>query len=307
MQSMIRIRKRSANGIRQSWDNRLFDALANTFLILLTIVTIYPLWFILVASFTDYKLINAGSLLLYPKGFHLMGYEKVFADWRIWSGYMNTLIYTVGGTAFGAIVTILAGYAFSRKDLPGSGILMKLFIFTMYFGGGLIPTYIMIKNLGLLDTRLLMILQSSISVHNIIVVRSFMKTNIPDELLDAATIDGCGNGTFFVSIVMPLSKAIFAVMVLYIAVSHWNSYFNALIYLTDRYKYPLQVFLREILLQTTQNHEIMEDAEMALQVQQMTATIRYSVIVVSTAPILCVYPFIQKYFVKGVMIGSVKG
>ena len=165
----------------------------------------------------------------------------------------------------------------------------------------------MIKNLGLLDTRLLMILQGSVSVHNVIVVRSFMRTNIPDELLDAATIDGCGNGTFFMSIVMPLSKAILAVMVLYIAVSHWNSYFNALIYLTDRYKYPLQVFLRQILLQTAENHELAEDVEAVMEMQQMVATIRYSIIVVSTAPILCLYPFIQKYFVKGVMIGSVKG
>ena len=307
MQRMIRIRGRSANRIRQSWDNRLFDALANTFLILLTIVTLYPLWFVLVASFTDYKLINAGTLLLYPRGFQVAGYKMVFADWRVWTGYANTLFYTVCGTAFGALVTILAGYAFSRKDLPGSGILMKLFIFTMYFGGGLIPTYLMIKNLGLLDTRLLMILQGSVSVHNVIVVRSFMRTNIPDELLDAATIDGCGNGTFFMSIVMPLSKAILAVMVLYIAVSHWNSYFNALIYLTDRYKYPLQVFLRQILLQTAENHELAEDVEAVMEMQQMVATIRYSIIVVSTAPILCLYPFIQKYFVKGVMIGSVKG
>ncbi len=307
MQRMIRTRGRSANRIRQSWDNRLFDALANTFLILLTIVTLYPLWFVLVASFTDYKLINAGTLLLYPRGFQVAGYKMVFADWRVWTGYANTLFYTVCGTAFGALVTILAGYAFSRKDLPGSGILMKLFIFTMYFGGGLIPTYLMIKNLGLLDTRLLMILQGSVSVHNVIVVRSFMRTNIPDELLDAATIDGCGNGTFFMSIVMPLSKAILAVMVLYIAVSHWNSYFNALIYLTDRYKYPLQVFLRQILLQTAENHELAEDVEAVMEMQQMVATIRYSIIVVSTAPILCLYPFIQKYFVKGVMIGSVKG
>ena len=292
---------------KKSWDNVLFDVIANAFLILLTIITIYPLWFIVVASVTDYQLVNSGTLLLYPKGFNTLGYQRVFDDWRIWSGYINTIIYTVGGTIFGTLVTVMAGYAFSRKDLPGSGILMKLFVFTMYFGGGLIPTYILIKSLGLVDTRILMILQGSISVHNIIVVRSFMKSNIPDELLDAATIDGCGNGTFFASIVLPLSKAIFAVMVLYIAVSHWNSYFNALIYLTDRYKYPLQVFLREILLQTTSSNEIVEDAEMALEMQQMTATIRYSVIVISTAPILCVYPFIQKYFVKGVMIGSVKG
>lgn len=293
--------------MKKSWDNRLFDALANTFLIVMVVITLYPLWFILVASVTDYKLINSGTLLLWPRGFHLMGYRRVFQDWRIWSGYINTIIYTVGGTLFGAVTTILAGYAFSRRDLPGSGILMKLFIFTMYFGGGLIPTYIMVNKLGLLDTRLLMILQGSISVHNIIVVRSFMKTNIPDELLDAATIDGCGNGTFFVSIVMPLSKAILAVMVLYIAVSHWNSYFNALIYLTDMHKYPLQVFLREILLKTVQNADVVENMEEVLEMQQMAATIRYSMIVVSTAPILCAYPFVQKYFVKGVMIGSVKG
>ena len=293
-----------------SWDDIVFSVVTKVFLLFMVLITLYPVWFVVVASFSDPVYVNSGTFLIVPKGFTLKGYVEVFKDERIWIGYMNTILYTVTGTILGTMVTVLAGYALSRKDLPGRSLIMKLFVFTMYFSGGMIPFYLVVKSMGLVDTRLSMIILGSVSVYNIIVVRSFMASNIPDELFDAATIDGCGNGRFFVQIVLPLSKAVMAVIVLYIAVSKWNSYFNALLFLTNSDKYPLQVFLRQILLAgeaMVNNTETMQDMAAAAELRNMAMVVKYSVIVVATAPIICVYPFIQKYFVKGVMIGSVKG
>lgn len=294
--------------IKNSWDDRIFDWVCNGFLFLFVIVVAYPLWFVVMASFSDPMYVNNGSFLLWPRGFTIEGYELVFGDSMVWIGYLNTIIYTVGGTVLGVAIVMLAGYALSRKDLIGAPTVMKLFVFTMYFSGGTIPLYLVIQKLGLLDTRLLMIVLGSVSVYNIIIVRSFMASNIPNELHDAAIIDGCGNGKFFFQIVLPLSKAVAAVMVLYIAVGYWNSYFNAMMYMTDSFKHPLQVYLRDILvLSSTLAGNTDIDPEVQMKMEQMTMIIKYAIIVVSTAPILCVYPFIQKYFVKGVMIGSVKG
>jgi len=236
----------------------------------------------------------------------------VFKNKDVWTGYLNTLLYTVCGTAFGTASVVMAGYALSKKQLWGGSLIMKLYVFSMYFSGGLIPLYLVIKELNLINNRLLLIVLGSISVYNIIIVRSFMKSNIPEELEDAATIDGCGQGIFFLKIVVPLSKAVISVIVLYIAVSHWNAYFNAMMFMTDEAKYPLQLFLREILLLVSSITNSMADGEIIdpeylAQLQTSAQVIKYSMIVVATAPILCVYPFIQKYFVKGVMIGSVKG
>lgn len=294
----------------QSWDDIIFSVVTKLFLLIMVFATLYPVYFVVVASFSDPIYVNNGTFLIFPKGFTLKGYIEVFKDERIWTGYINTIIYTVGGTVFGTLVTLLAGYALSRKDLPGRSIIMKLLVFTMYFSGGMIPFYLVVKGMGLVDTRISMVILGSLSVYNIIVVRSFMSSNIPDDLFDAATIDGCGNGRFFAQIVVPLSKAVIAVIVLYIAVSKWNSYFNAMLFLTDSDKYPLQVFLRQILLAgeaMVNNTETMQDMAAAAELRNMAMVVKYSVIVVATAPIICVYPFIQKYFVKGVMIGSVKG
>jgi len=294
--------------LKQSWDDRLFNWICNIFLFLFIIVVFYPLWFVVMASFSDPVYVNNGSFLLLPKGFTTEGYQMVFGDSRVWSGYLNTIIYTVGGTALGTIVTVLAGYSLSRKDLVGRNIIMKLMVFTMYFSGGTIPLYLVVQGLNLLNTRTVLMILGSVSVYNIIIVRSFMVSTIPDELHDAAIIDGCGNGHFIAKIVLPLSKAVIAVMVLYIAVAHWNSYFNALMYITDSSKMPLQLYLREILvLSSSLANSFDVDPELQEKMQHMSMIIKYSMIVVSTAPILCVYPFIQKYFVKGVMIGSVKG
>lgn len=296
--------------MKKSWDDRLFDWISGLLLICFVIIVFYPIYFVVIASVTDPVYVNNGSILLYPKGFTLLGYEKVFQDKRIWLGYGNTILYTVAGTALGTAAVVLAGYALSRKDLPGRKILMKLMVFTMYFGGGMIPFYLVVKSLGMVNSRFAMIILGSVSAYNIIMVRSFMESNIPNELMDAAKIDGCGNGRFFYQIVMPLSKAIIAVIVLYIAVGYWNSYFNAMIFLTDSDKYPLQLYLREILMMSTaasNPQNIISDPETLIQMEKMTQVIRYGVIVVSTVPIICVYPFVQKFFVKGVMIGSIKG
>lgn len=295
---------------RESWDDRLFSFACVAFVAILVIVVLYPLYFVLIASFSDPMYVNSGELLLYPKGVTLAGYEKVFGDPDVWTGYANTIFYTVVGTALGTMIVLMAGYAFSRDDLPGSGIMMKLFVFTMYFSGGMIPLFIIVNELGLVNTRLVIILLGSVSVYNIIIVRSFMSSNIPKELLEAARLDGCGNVNFFFRIVMPLSKAVIAVMVLYIAVSYWNSYFNAMIFLRDNDLKPLQLYLREVLLAASAAQNTLSDsmdAEAVELVAKQANLIKYSTIVVSTVPILCVYPFIQKHFAKGVMIGAIKG
>ncbi len=287
-----------------------YDVVSNVLIVLLVILVFYPLYFVVIASFSDPTYVNSGEPLLWIKGFNTLGYEKVFENKDIWIGYGNTILYTVCGTIFGTFCVLLAGFVFSRKNLPGKNVFMLLFVFTMYFSGGLIPTFTIVKSIGLLDSRLLMIVMGSVSAYNIIVVKSFMESSIPDELADAAMIDGCGIGRFFWLIVVPLSKAIIAVIVLYIAVAHWNSYFNAMVYLQDPNKQPLQMILRELLL-VANNYQSMAgteiDPEVLQRLQESAMLIKYSVIVVATAPILCVYPFVQKYFVKGVMIGSVKG
>ncbi|MCI8441035.1 MAG: carbohydrate ABC transporter permease [Provencibacterium sp.] len=296
------------NAIKEPTFDRVYFAITKILLIALLIIILYPLWFVLMASMSDAQYVNNGTLLFYPRGFTGLGYQRTILNEKVWIGYGNTILYTVGGTLIGTFCTVLAGYSLSRSDLPGGSVIMKLYVFTMYFGGGMVPFYIVVRNLGLLDTRFLMIIVSCISVYNIILVRSYFVTSLPKELYEAASIDGCGNGRFLFQIVIPLSKAIIAVIALYVAVSYWNSYFYALIFLTDYHKYPLQIFLREILLTANQNTaDTATDPSAAQMLAQMSSVIKYSVIVVSTVPIICVYPFIQKYFVQGVMIGSVKG
>ena len=286
-----------------------FNAIVVLILLFLIVIMAYPIYFVLVASFSDPTYVNNGEMLLYPKGFTLLGYEKVFEESRVWIGYGNTLLYTVLGTALGVFFTMMAGFSLSRRELPFRNVIMGYFVFTMYFSGGLIPYYMVIKSLNLTNTRFLMVIISSIAVYNIIITRSFMLSNVAEELRDAARIDGCGDGRFFFQIVMPLSKAIAAVLVLYLAVTYWNSYFNPMIFLTDRSKSPLALYLREILLTVSTNAQasVTSDASAAAMLQKMSQVIKYGIIVVSTLPIICVYPFLQKYFVKGVMIGSVKG
>ncbi len=299
---------KNPNAIKEPAFDRAFYTITFILLLALLVVIIYPLWFVLMASFSDAQFVNNGTILLYPRGFTTLGYERTLQDSKIWMGYLNTIIYTVGGTVVGTFFTVLAGYALSRDDLPGAGFIMKAFVFTMYFQGGMIPFYIVINNLHLQNTRFLMIIITCISVYNIILVRSYCASTLPKDLYEAASIDGCGNTRFMFQMVFPLSKAIVAVIALYIAVGYWNSYFYPMIFLSDYSKLPLQNVLREILLVANMNTADTGTDPMAAQrLAQMSSVIKYSAIVISTVPIICVYPFIQKYFVQGVMIGSIKG
>lgn len=296
------------NAIKEPLFDKVFYIVTFVILCLFLVTIIYPLWFVLMASFSDAQYVNDGTLLFYPRGFTTLGYERTLTDPKIWTGYGNTILYTAGGTLIGTFCTMLAGYALSRDDLPGAGFIMKAFVFTMYFQGGMIPFYILINNLHLSNTRFLMIIITCISVYNIILVRSFCASTLPKDLWEAASIDGCGNVRYMFQMVFPLSKAIVAVIALYIAVGYWNSYFYPMIFIQDANKLPLQNVLREILLVANMNPADTGTDPMAAQrLALMSSVIKYSAIVISTVPIICVYPFLQKYFVQGVMIGSIKG
>lgn len=291
---------------RETTQDRVLNVIFYVIVTLFMLVCLYPVYFVIIASVSSSAAVNSGRFLLWPEGFHISGFEFVFQDPRILTGYSNTILYTVCGTLLGLICSLASGYSLSRKDMPGRNIIMLLLVFTMYFSGGLIPTYLVVRSLHLTDTRILMIILGSISVYNIILIRTFFQSNLSSELQEAAFIDGCGNIRFFVQFAIPLSKAIVAVIALYLAVGYWNSYYNALIYLTSQDKKPLQLFIREMLMQSDTATDI-ADAELASQYMQMVQVIKYAVIVIATVPIMCVYPFLQKYFVQGVMIGSIKG
>lgn len=275
-------------------------------LFLIILLCAYPVYFTLIASFSSSTYVNSGIMMLYPMGFQTEGYKFVLTDWRISTGFLNSVIYTVAGTALGLAVSLMAGYSLSRKDLPGRSILMAVMVFTMYFSGGLIPTFLVVKQLGLVNTRLILILLGSVSVYNIILIRTYFQSTIPTELQEAAFIDGCSNIRFFFQFAVPLSKAICAVIALYLAVGYWNAYFNAMIYLNDNSKKPLQLFLRDILLSAKQTDD-QTSGELTSEFNQMVLVIKYAIIVVSSVPMMLIYPFLQKYFVQGVMIGSLKG
>lgn len=293
--------------------DRVFLCINYLFLAIAFLVTLYPMIFVLSASISDPHAVASGKMILWPVGITFSGYEHLMQYKDIWTGYANSIFYTVLGTIFNLAATIPAAYALSRKDLPGRGAIMGLFIFTMYFSGGLIPAYLNMKSFQLLNTRTIMLLSGLLSVYNLIVSRTFFANSIPWELHEAAQIDGASDLQIFGKIILPLSKPIMAVMMLYYGVDHWNTYFNAMIYIKDRSKFPLQLFLREILLQAqAAASSIVEGADAetlkAMLAQQDTANLlKYGVIVVATLPMLIMYPWMQKYFAKGVMIGSVKG
>ena len=292
---------------RQSAFDIGFDVVSTLLLIIALLIVLYPLYFVLIASISDANSISLGKVILLPKNIDLVGYRRILQDNRIMNGYVNSILYTVASTVIGTMTTILAGYSFSRTDLVGRKALMMVYVFTMYFSGGLIPTYLVVKDVGLLGSPWAVILMGAISVYNIIIARSFFSSSIPVDLYEAAQLDGCSNGRFFISIVVPLSKSIIAVIALYYAVAQWNGYFNALIYLSKQNQYPLQMVLREILLSSQSVQADVTDVDAIQEMQRIAATIKYGVIVVASLPMLMLYPFIQKYFVKGVMIGSVKG
>ena len=258
-------------------------------------------------GYAEFVAVPEGQLLPIPKGFTLEAYENVFKQERILQGYANSILYTVLGTCWNLVLTIPLAYVLSRKKLRGRWLLTIYFLIPMYFSGGLVPQYIQVKNLGLLNQPYTLIILGGLNIYNMIVARVYFQTAIPGDLYEASKIDGASEFRTFFSIMIPLAKPIIAVITLYYAVGHWNAYFNAMIYLNDVDKYPLQLILREILLASQISLDDMVDVEAMVAKQGLADILKYALIVVATAPILCVYPFIQRYFIKGVMIGSVKG
>lgn len=300
-------KSRGSSRVRSSRSDRIYYAISGVLLGLLLILVTYPILFVLSASFSSGDAVATGKVLLWPVEFSLEGYEAVFRNPNIVRAFGNTILYTAVGTAINVSMVMIAAYPLSRRDLRGRGVLTFLFTFTMFFSGGMIPSYIQILRLGLMDSIGAMVLPGALSVYNMIVARTFIQSSIPYDLFEAASIDGCSDAKYFFSMVLPLSKAVIAVIALFSAVGHWNSYFSAMIYLNDRDKFPLQIILREILIMNKVDLSMVMDPEMQIALAHTADVLKYSLIVVATAPILVVYPFVQKYFVKGVMIGSIKG
>ncbi len=297
---------KSKNRVRQSTDDRIFDFVVTLIGILIMLIVLVPLIFVISASFSDPDLVLRGKVLLIPRGITFRAYTLVFENQEIWVGYKNTLLYTFSGTAINIVLTVMAAYPLSRREMVGRRFFTLVVLFTMYFNGGLIPTYLLVRNLGMYNTVWAILIPGAISTYNLIVAKSFFEQSIPQELYESARLDGCGSLRTLISIVLPLSKAILAVLVLYYGVAHWNAYFNSLIYLRDSSKHPLQVVLRNILLLGQTEQMGSNDVGMGEKIKMVEA-IKYSVIVVSSVPILLLYPLAQRYFVSGVMIGAVKG
>lgn len=294
-----------AFGRPKTTSDRIFSAIVVILSIIIFLIIAYPLWFIIIASISNSDLVNLGKVTFWPRDIRLYGYQQIIKDARIWNGYGNTIFYVVVGTALNMVVTMPAAYALSRKTFHARNKIMLYFVFTMFFNGGLVPTYMTINQLGLISTRTIFLVFMALNTFNLIIARTFIENSIPDELYEAAVLDGCSHFYFFIKVVIPLSKAVISVLVLYYGVYHWNDYFNALLFNSNSDFEPLQIVLRRILLL----NEAFSSGSgvMGGYAQSSADQVKYAVIIVSTLPILCVYPFIQKYFEKGVMIGAVKG
>jgi len=296
--------------IRDSGGDRWFTVINYSILSLFLLSVLYPLLYIVSASFSSSEAIVSGRVWLWPVDFTLDGYKAVFHHKLIWSGFRNSLFYMAVGTAINVTMTVLAAYPLSRRDLYGRHYFMFLFVFTTMFSGGLIPFYILVKDLGMLDTVWAMLLPGALGVWNVVITRTYFQTSIPEEMLEAAQLDGCSDFTFVRKIVLPLSMPIIAVITLFYAVGHWNQYFSAFIFLKTQGLYPLQIVLREILIQNNINMNMLSavvDVQSAAKREGLSNLLKYSLIVVATLPLMIIYPFVQKHFVKGVMIGSLKG
>lgn len=300
------MKKTNGSPIRRSRADKAFDIINYILLTLAFLIVAYPLYFVIIASISDPIAIYEGKVILLPVRPTLEGYERIFSYSSLFTGYKNTLIYTTVGTTINVILTITAAYALSRKELVGRNAIMMGVMITMIFSGGQIPNYLLVRNLGIYNTMWALILPGAVSSYNLIVARTFFQQNIPDELREAAELDGCTDAGFFFRVVLPLSGSIIAVMVLFYAVGHWNSYYNALIYLSSQAKYPLQLVLRNILIVNTMDDMVNDVATQAAQ-QRMGDLIKYGMIIVSSLPLMILYPFLQRYFVQGVMIGAIKG
>lgn len=295
------------NRIKDTRADVIFSRVNLIIAILFLLIFLYPLYYVVIAGLSDPQYIWSGEIRLWPKGFHLDGYKMVLENQDLLIGYRNSIFYTIVATVCSLILTISAAYPLAQKGLMFRGFLSKLTTFTMIFSGGLVPTYLLVKQLHMLDTVWSVILTATISVTNIIITRTYFETTIPDELREAALLDGAGPFRFLFEITLPLSKAVLAVMALYYGVYHWNSYFRAMIYLFDRNLFPLQLVIREILFSASALIETAGDMEDYAMLMRQAETIKYCVIVVAALPPMIAYPFVQKFFVKGIMIGSVKG
>lgn len=289
------------------WNDKIFYIVIAIILTIFFLLVLYPCVFVISASFSSGSAVQSGKVVLLPVKFSLEGYKIVFNTNKVWLGFRNSLLYTFGGTIINVVMTVTAAYCLSRRDLPGRNGIMLIFTFTMFFSGGMIPAYMLIQKLGFLNTPWAVLIPGAIGVYNLIIARTFILNSIPEELLEASRIDGCSDIKYFLDIVVPLSKSIIAVLVLYYGVGHWNSYFQPMLYLNKPELYPLTLFLREILMADQIDPSTISDPELQAQLAQTAGVIKYALIVVSMVPVMIIYPFIQKYFVKGVMIGSVKG
>jgi len=290
----------------KSLGDRIFGAAVIILSIVVFLIILYPLWFIIIASISNSNLVNLGKVTFWPKDIRLYGYQQILEDSRIWLGYANTIFYVVAGTALNLAVTMPAAYALSRPDFKARGKIMFYFVFTMFFSGGLVPLYMTINALGLISSKTILVIIVAVNTYNLIIARTFIESSIPADLYEAAVLDGCSHFKYFIWVVLPLSKAVIAVEILYYAVFHWNDYFNALMFNSNKNNEPLQIVLRRILLL----NEAFSSGSGGVQggyAQSSADQVKYAVIIISTVPILCVYPFVQKYFEKGVMIGAVKG
>ena len=291
---------------RLGWRDKLFYGICYLIIAVLTLTVLYPILYVVAASLSSASALLSGKVWLWPVDVTFVGYNAILKYKEVWIGYRNTIFYTATGTFINICMTMLCAYPLARKNLYGRKPIMMIFTFTMLFSGGMIPNYILIKNLHMLNSVWSLLLPGAMSVYNMIVARTFIQNNIPGEILESTQIDGCSDTQFFFKMVLPLSKSIIAVLGLWYAVGHWNSYFNAFLYLTDENLYPLQIFLRDILLSSQLSSDI-EDPDAIAQMRTVQLVLKYAMIVVSTAPLFAFYPFVQKYFVKGVMIGSVQG
>ena len=286
---------------------RVFYTLNGLLLLVFFVATLYPIIFLISASLSSPEAAATGQVTLLPVGFSLKGYAMVFENKYILSGYLNSFIYTVVGTILNVTVTMLTAFVLSRRELIGLSFFSFFFAFTMWFSGGLIPSYLLLNSLHMLNTRWALWLPGIISVWNMVICKTYIANTIPEELFEAVSIDGCGYFTYFIRIVLPLSGAIIAVITLFYAIGHWNAYFNAMIYLNDKNLYPLQIILKDILIANQIDAEMIMDESVAGTNYGLVELLKYSLIMVACLPLWIAYPFVQKFFVKGVMVGSIKG
>lgn len=299
--------RRASSIHRMSGGDRAFSVFGIALVSLLTLLVLLPMVNVVAASFSAPSAVNAGRVLLLPVDATIENYKTILGYKSVWVGYRNTLFYTVAGTMLNVALTMLCAYPLAQRTFSGRKFFSMLFFVPMIFQGGMIPNYMLLRDLRLINTVWSVLLPGAISIYNMIVTRTFIQSSIPESMAEAARMDGCSPARYFFSFVLPLSKTIIAVIAMYYAASHWNDYFNAFLYLNKRNLYPLQLFLREILVNSQFDSSVMSDPEAAQQLQGLADTLKYVVIVVSTLPLMCIYPFVQKYFVKGVMIGSIKG